>query len=85
MNRDPRYRDVNGVCSAGLSMTTLPQARAGASFKLLKKRGKFHGTMAPTMPTGSCLVYTKKGPSAKQRTVKSKITSHMAGRNIKHG
>jgi len=46
-------------------MATLPQARDGASFKLLKRRGKFHGVMAPTTPTGSCLVYTKKGPSAK--------------------
>ena len=32
-------------------------------------RGKFHGVMAPTTPTGSCLVYTKKGPSVKKRTL----------------
>ena len=57
--REPRYRAVSGVCSAGLRMTTLPQASAGASFKPAMLRGKFHGVMAPTTPTGSCLVYTK--------------------------
>ena len=33
LTREPMQRAVSGVCSAGLSMTTLPQARAGASFR----------------------------------------------------
>ncbi len=32
-----------GVCSAGLSTTALPAARAGASFQIAIRIGKFHG------------------------------------------
>ena len=59
LNKEPTYSAVKGVCSAGLTTTTLPQARAAESFKHAILRGKFHGTIAPTTPTGSCLVYTK--------------------------
>src|SRR5882762_961091 len=44
------------VSSAGLSTTVLPIASAGASFQEAIDIGKFHGTMAPTTPIGSCTV-----------------------------
>ncbi|VVQ26663.1 hypothetical protein PS928_06834 [Pseudomonas fluorescens] len=43
----------NGVCSAGLSTTQLPAARAGASFQAAIRIGKFHGMICPTTPSGS--------------------------------
>ena len=66
-------RAVSGVCSAGLSITTLPQARAGASFTAAMLRGKFQAVIAPTIPTGSRLVYTKYGPSAKYKADSSGV------------
>ncbi len=39
--------------SAGFSTTELPTARAGATFHIAMCSGKFHGTMAPTTPSGS--------------------------------
>ncbi|SKT41971.1 Uncharacterised protein [Mycobacteroides abscessus subsp. abscessus] len=42
-----------GVCSAGLSTTQLPAASAGASFHTAINRGKFHGMICPTTPSGS--------------------------------
>ena len=47
-----RSSDKDAV-SAGLSTTELPAAKAGASFQAPIISGKFHGTMAPTTPTGS--------------------------------
>jgi hypothetical protein len=44
---------VSGVCSAGFSTTVFPQASAGAIFQAAMSSGKFHGTIAPTTPTGS--------------------------------
>ena len=41
-----------GVCSAGLITTQLPAARAGASFHTAINRGKFHGMICPTTPSG---------------------------------
>ena len=46
-------RADNGVCSAGLSTTQLPVARAGPSFQAAIRRGKFHGMIWPTTPMGS--------------------------------
>ena len=43
----------HGVCSAGLSTTQLPAASAGASFHVAIRRGKFHGMIWPTTPSGS--------------------------------
>ena len=43
----------HGVCSAGLSTTQLPAARAGASFHVAMRIGKFHGMICPTTPSGS--------------------------------
>jgi hypothetical protein len=43
----------HGVCSAGLSTTQLPAARAGASFHTAMRIGKFHGMIWPTTPSGS--------------------------------
>jgi hypothetical protein len=43
----------HGVCSAGLITTQLPAARAGASFQVAIRIGKFHGIICPTTPSGS--------------------------------
>ena len=43
----------HGVSGAGFSTTVLPVARAWASLVMDTSKGKFHGTMAPTTPTGS--------------------------------
>ncbi len=48
-----RRRAENGDCSAGLSTTELPAARAGASFQAAMSSGKFHGTTAPITPSGT--------------------------------
>lgn len=40
--RDPTWRAVSGVCSAGLTTTVFPQAKAGAIFHVNISRGKFH-------------------------------------------
>jgi len=42
-----------GVCSAGLSTTQFPAARAGASFHAAIKIGKFQGMIWATTPSGS--------------------------------
>ncbi len=44
---------VSGVSSAGLSTTVLPAASAGANAQAAMGIGKFHGTIAPTTPSGS--------------------------------
>ena len=44
---------VSGVCSAGLSTTQFPVARAGPSFHAAISSGKFHGMIWPTTPSGS--------------------------------
>ena len=49
-----------GVCSAGFTTMVQPAARAGASFHVSSSSGEFHGVTAPTTPTGSRRVYTKK-------------------------
>jgi len=58
----PSSRAVRGVSCAGLSTTVQPAASAGATFQQARLRGKFHGTIAPTTPTGSRSVYVKKLP-----------------------
>ena len=44
---------LKGVCSAGLMITVLPQAKAGASFQAAIISGKFHGVISAQTPTGS--------------------------------
>ncbi len=44
---------VSGVWLAGLMITVLPHASAGATFHAVSSSGKFHGTIAATTPTGS--------------------------------
>ena len=44
---------MSGVNSAGLSTTVFPAASAGATFHDAIARGKFHGTISPTTPSGS--------------------------------
>ena len=46
-------RMAAGVCSAGLSTTQLPAAKAGATFQAAMSRGKFQGMIWPTTPSGS--------------------------------
>lgn len=53
----PKYRADSGVCSAGLRMTVLPQARAGATFQASIMKGKFQGIICPQTPRGSCRTY----------------------------
>ena len=48
-----RRSTLSGDFSDGLSTTELPIASAGASFHAAISNGKFHGTMAPTTPSGS--------------------------------
>ena len=43
----------HGVSGAGLRITVLPVASAWPSLCEVTSKGKFHGTMAPTTPTGS--------------------------------
>ena len=43
----------HGVSGAGFSTTVLPVARACPSLFSVTSMGKFHGTIAPTTPTGS--------------------------------
>ena len=45
-----------GVLSAGFSTTQLPAARAGASFHVAIRIGKFHGIICATTPIGSCTI-----------------------------
>lgn len=42
LTRDPMYRQVRGVCSAGFRTTVFPQASAGPSFHAVIISGKFH-------------------------------------------
>src|SRR6266849_7538405 len=51
------FRSDSDVFDAGLTMTVLPHARAGAIFHTASISGKFHGTIAPTTPIGSRSVY----------------------------
>ena len=51
--RVPSMSAVIGVSDAGLRMTALPQASAGASFHVAISIGKFHGTISPHTPTGT--------------------------------
>ena len=52
MSRPSRVA-LNGVSGAGFSTTVLPVASAWPSLWMVTSNGKFHGTIAPTTPTGS--------------------------------
>jgi hypothetical protein len=49
----PNRSAVSEVNSAGLSTTVFPIASAGAIFHASMRRGKFHGMIWPTTPTGT--------------------------------
>ena len=51
---------VTGVISEGFMIAVHPAASSGASFQVSRASGEFHGMMAPTTPTGSRSVYTRK-------------------------
>ena len=44
---------LKGVFGAGFNTRVLPVASAWPSFWMVTSNGKFHGTIAPTTPTGS--------------------------------
>ncbi len=50
---------MSGVRSAGLAITGFPAASAGARPQPRMGIGKFHGTISPTMPTGSLNVTSR--------------------------
>lgn len=50
---------LHGVMCRTLMTMVLPHASAGATFHVHINSGKFHGTMAPITPSGSCSVYLK--------------------------
>ncbi|MCY1457335.1 hypothetical protein D9M71_746280 [compost metagenome] len=52
----PRRVVDSGVMLAGLTITALPAANAGAMFHEAMGSGKFHGVMTPMTPIGSCKV-----------------------------
>jgi hypothetical protein len=49
----PKRVAFHGVSGAGFSTTVFPAARAGPSLFSVTSKGKFHGAMAATTPTGS--------------------------------
>jgi len=53
MTKSPSFSVVSEVCSAGFSTSVFPHASAGPSFQDANNKGKFHGTIRPTTPTGS--------------------------------
>ncbi len=55
--RRPSRVAFHGVSGAGLRMTVLPVARACPNLLSVTSSGKFHGTMAPTTPTGSFQIW----------------------------
>ncbi len=47
------FNRLRGVKVAGLMITVLPAASAGASFQIAIRKGKFHGMIWPQTPIGS--------------------------------
>ena len=45
---------VSEVVDEGLNTVQSPAASTGASFQAAMRNGKFHGTICPTTPMGSC-------------------------------
>ena len=43
---------MTGVCGSGFRTTAFPSARAGATTRMPRTLGEFHGVIAPTTPTG---------------------------------
>jgi hypothetical protein len=62
------------VISAGFTIIVQPHASAGAIFHMPIISGKFHGTIAPTTPTGSRTVYVS--ASGRTGTTCPLILSH---------
>ena len=48
----------SGVSGAGLTTTVQPAISAGINFGMISTCGTFHGTMAPTTPTGARRTWT---------------------------
>ena len=61
------------VSDDGFSTTVQPAANAGASFMNANVCGKFHGTMAPTTPSGSRR--TSVVPPSRPGRISSKVSS----------
>ena len=52
----PNFHAVTDVISLGLETTVLPATIAGASLKVNKYMGRFHGLIKPATPTGIFMV-----------------------------
>ena len=48
----PNKKAVIGVISLGFATTQFPEANAGAIFQVNRYKGRFHGEMQPTTPSG---------------------------------
>src|SRR5690606_9626538 len=59
-NSSANFITDTGACSEGLTTIVQPAASAGASFQVSSRSGEFHGTIAPTTPTGSRVTNPKK-------------------------
>ena len=74
--RRPSRVAFHGVSGAGLSTTVLPVASAWPSLLSVTSSGKFHGTIAPTTPTGSFQIC---------RVLAVPRRSTTSGRSLRHG
>ena len=72
----------SGVSGAGFSTTVEPDASAGPSFSMVMNSGTFHGTIAPTTPTGSRR--TSAGPSTPWRHSSNAYSRARLGVVVEH-
>src|ERR1700722_6168599 len=75
MSRSSRVA-LNGVSGAGLSTTVLPVPSAWPSLLRVTSNGKFHGTIAPTTPTGSGQTLRGGGVPVRLITLSPRSDSH---------
>ena len=55
---------VSDVVDEGLNTVQSPAASTGASFQAAMRNGKFHGTIWPTTPMGSCSTMDSRLPGS---------------------
>ena len=92
-----RLQALAHVSSDGFRITTLPYARAGAAFHAGIDKGKFHGVIRPTTPTGERATSTSidglmdlmcsppsriASPAKNRNTCAALITSAVASRSV---
>ena len=64
------------MSGAGFKMTVLPVARAWPNLFRVTSTGKFHGTIAPTTPTGSRQIW---------RTLRAPVMAMASGSSVTQG